>query len=96
MVDPDDFTRTETVWQLFLFVLYTLLIKVVLVVVFLVQAMQAHVTVLDLGYIALSLYFLIEPRQLERKGNRVFRWLVWYNVLVLGIMFFYQVRARPK
>ena len=90
-----DFTRPRDWFDWALFLWNTLLIKVLLVVLFSVQAFQKNQTLFSSGYFAMSLYFLYNSKLLLAYGNRVFQHLRIFNYAVLFLQFLFQIPNIP-
>ena len=76
--------------------LLSLLIKkVVLVVLFAMQAFQARQTVISSGYFALSLFFLYNSKLLLQRTNGAFKFLQFFNYGVIFMQLVFQLPIIP-
>ena len=90
-----DFTKRRHVWDWVEFVCFTVLIKVVLVVLFAMQAFQARQTVISSGYFALSLFFLYNSKLLLQRTNGAFKYLQFFNYGVIFMQLVFQLPIIP-
>ena len=79
-----------TKWDALKFHFFNTSIKIVLVTVFIVVAMQDEATILNAGFLIMSGALLYRGEWLLENGNKAFIWLVIYNWSDLFLQIAYQ------